>query len=374
MVIFSKDEGGVQQWRWQDLAKCPNPAFYKLGELSLMSTASRDKKEPITAPTVEGVLLSINSTRNLGDGAPHTGERRMRSVRVVLEWHLAGAAPMTVALSLDEAASLRVALQQAWMKDDVHVALRVLGTATLLGATPGCPGAHPAGTPLNSSAREALEVQRLALRFFNCDSFFKPAEIQVLKRTFSGVAPQDLERFFRAALACRRRRLGNTAAVLKLFPARAGDPVERVGFMKFALISPSRRRDDADREPLCAELSSVRLLDDHGSELTPTKIEFGDAPNRTGDVQNVLAGGDWPEKKLTEFHPPIAGQSLVVFTFPRPVEVAAAVVTTTNDESFGGDARLQAESGGQWTDLLTATAGGGLSIIYLAEGGRRHPE
>ena len=49
---------------------------------------------------------------------------------------------------------MRVALQQAVAQRGVHVALRVLGTRTLLGATAGCPGTP--GVALASHATTAI--------------------------------------------------------------------------------------------------------------------------------------------------------------------------------------------------------------------------
>jgi len=134
----------------------------------------------------------------------------------------------------------------------------------------------------------------------------------------------------------------------------------------------------------CVELCDVKLFDGSGKNLITERapmIEFGDAPGRTADLpaEHVIAPGEWPEKPFIAWHrvegATFEGKPLLILTFPQPVEVAKAEVYTTNDESFGGNAKLQLqfERDGEWSDLLTPTARGGLTIIYLAEGGLRWP-
>ena len=157
---------------------------------------------------------------------------RSTAVQVVLEWHnIPQLSPMTVALSLAEAAALRASLQQprgGGRAAEVQVALRVLATNTLLEATPGCPGAAAAATAAatEDELAAALEAQRLLLRFFNGDSYYTSDELQLLEREVGGIGPQELEHFFRNVLACRRRRVANNATVLRLFPSREGEDEE----------------------------------------------------------------------------------------------------------------------------------------------------
>jgi len=221
---FERTKTDVALWRWKDLERHPNHAFYPLSKLQLPrptveaggeSAAGGGPHNLVSLAFPDSVELSKNvvAPQAFGIRNDRLGERRMPQVRCWLEWYDVAGSPRSVGLSLAEAQAMRVALLQGGQGGGVHIALRVLDSGSMLACTPQCPRTVPSAE---------LDAQQTLLRFFNNDSWFSEAELQVLLEQLHHVEPKARHAFFHAAMALRRRKASLEATVNKLFPKLVG--------------------------------------------------------------------------------------------------------------------------------------------------------
>jgi hypothetical protein len=383
-ISFGKDIGSARTWDWDSLKKVyqkpPHAVFYSAKDFQIPVKQLRKAGDATTKSLFfpDGILISSNNVRNYGDGVG-TGERRLRSVKMVMEWYANETQEVNVvALSLQEAAAIRTALQQAWMSGWPRVSLRILQTNTLVSATPQCPGISesPGG-----DLERTLQRHHLMLRFFNCESFYDDNELAILENILKEVPKHEREYFFRGVLACRRRRIGTSATVLTLFPKRAGISNSQLEELSYsvAMVAPTRRMHDQDGKPGWCELSRITLFDESGKDITMgiSSVTFPLRPvegARLGKV--ILERETWPKKKMVVWSGggQFWGKQIVIMELKDSPLVDRIEVHTTNDESFGIDPvfQISIDGGVTWNDALS-TKDASISIVYCAENDRRYP-
>ena len=192
--------------------------FYPLGLL-------QPRAGVLPLPFPRELVLSSNFFRPRWAGL---GERRLKNVFVLAEWHAAAGAPpaqrQLMLVTLAEAETMRRMVHLGRCADGplrAGLALRTV-RGDVLDASAGFAPAEAGG-----AAAAALFGALQCARFFNCDMFYSDGEMDALMASLSAAALEDRRAFFEGCgmLRRRERRLWADTPVARVFAdaARWGD-------------------------------------------------------------------------------------------------------------------------------------------------------
>lgn len=257
--MYARDPGGELRWSLAALAGDPDGlgagdgetvgGFYPLSEFALTD---------LGGAAIKSLPASARLSQNLArKHLVSTAPRRLKNVTVLLEWLRRGTSGpvadasdrVLVAVSLQEAEAVRRAIhvRHPSLGADAALALR-LRSGQLLDAT--------AAFGVTDAA--AAAAARLALRFFNADTFFSHGELRLLAGALAGAAPHDRMNFFMAVQSCRRRERRGASDTPLLALLTEGGAAGYVAHTLWAcgwcglVNNASRRRCGACRRPRIA--------------------------------------------------------------------------------------------------------------------------
>jgi len=201
VVDVSAETGSVTPWPIEAVVAGDIPmTLYEMKAFKMAGLST----SPLHFPT--GTYLSHNHTFNHYAGK--TGQRRMKSVRcLLLCWDFSGEG-RTVGISLQEAEALRRyvhVMEGGGTGNDFTNAAGYfevrLRNGAMLAALPGCP------PTVDGVAGPELEIQSLALRFFNTDVDLKHGEATKLVKSMqeAGSTSPEREQLVHLLFGARRR-------------------------------------------------------------------------------------------------------------------------------------------------------------------------